>query len=95
MSNRKPLWEVMQEAHLRDVGTFEDELGNEYQGTADRETYAAIARAIADEVAPESEVPSDHEISTYGLHIAWVRWAAMYSFRQRLLDAADEAEGRS
>ena len=53
---------------------------------------AARLRAIAAEVAPDSETPLDHEIATYGLHVAWIRWAAKYETRVLLLQAAAEAE---
>jgi hypothetical protein len=88
MADPKPLWEVMHEAYWRAAGCDTSDLPPPVP-----DCYAAEIRALADEVAPESEVPSDHEISTYGLHIAWVRWAAMHSIRAKLLNAAAEAEG--
>ena len=88
----KKLWEVMDDAV--DTATMKAVSDGRPYAT-DQEIYAAELRALADEVAPESEVPSDHEISAYGLHIAWVRWAAMHSFRQRLLKGAAEADAES
>ena len=76
----------MQEAHLKDVGTFEDEIWNEYQGTADRETYAAMLRALADEVGPHQGFPEEGNDIQKGI------WLAQDHIRDRLLDAADEAE---
>ena len=84
----KKLWEVMADAAIASEVEHPIDLER-------RMASAAMLRALADEVAPESEVPSDHEISTYGHHIAWVRWAAMCSFRQRLLNGAAEAEGKA
>jgi hypothetical protein len=86
MADKKPLHLLMRDAYTKAVQTSP---GRRADGEA------AMLRALADEVAPESEVPSDHEIGTYGLHIAWVRWDAMHSFRQRLLKGAAEAEGKS
>jgi hypothetical protein len=89
MADKKPLWEVMQEAHVNDVGVLADVYGNEYQGTADRETYAAILRAIANEVVPEEVGDPFDDIETMH-HID-----SRMETRARLLQAAAEAEGMS
>jgi hypothetical protein len=88
MADRK-LWEVMADAYCNANNMPTSRTGMMRSG------IAAELRDLADEVVPDSEVPLDHEIAIYGLHVAWIRWAARYETRIKLLKAAAEAEGKA
>jgi hypothetical protein len=87
---RKALWEVMVDAayHVPLVCELVDS-GNSYA----RQVHAAMLRAIADDVAPEE--PRPPQPKSAGELVRWGDWMRCQRIRQRLLAAADEAEGKS
>lgn len=91
MAEQKPLWLVMRNAYDRSsVPTDLIEASDPQTGDCltDRFGYAAEIRALADEVVPE-EWPSDSDWEpAYKMHERHQR----QRIRQRLLDAATEAE---
>ena len=79
----KKLWEVMDAA-------MDAVIGERLDPTTWRKIRAAELRAIADEVAPEVAPPNSNLDDR-----AWGAWEKQLAIRQRLLDAANEAEGGS
>jgi hypothetical protein len=66
------------------------------QALTPRHRNAAMLRAIADEAVPEEpEPPCTGLFYTHKEELSWERWMQRMATRQRLLDAADEAEGMS
>jgi len=101
MADKKPLWEVMYQASEGVLlGCSADAPVEVFQAAlnqAEREQKAAELRALADEVAPEEPMPFAgqlHEPDTYQAH-EQIRWQQRMKIRQRFLDAAAEAEGKS
>jgi hypothetical protein len=89
--NDQPLWRVMADAHDADVGTVEDVYGNEYSGTPDERTYAAMLCAIADRVVPEEWLPEPDEESMMDMRV-WEAVSQRQRIRRLLLAEADRAE---
>ena len=81
-SQHKPLWLLMQDAVINAPPPLHNPAGS---------IAAAQLRAIADEVVPKQPEP-DRRITHPRDYAMWIQ---RMNTRQRLLNAADEAEGKS
>jgi hypothetical protein len=86
MADKKPLWEIMRDAH------FAAKHQSFFVSQGPRMGYAAELRALADEVVPEEPTTL---LLPEGYDVTVAKWEQRMATRAKLLQAVAEAEGES